>query len=196
MNTVVHVKATNALGALIAVALLAGGCRVGVSADLTTGNREFTSGHFERALERYQQAERSRPQDPAALFGIGVSLYRLQRYEEAAGAFTAAAAGLDNPDDRARALHNLGNAVATIERFDEALEAYRQALRLADRENTRLNYLLIRNRRGGSSSGTRGQSGVSKAPSDDGLFDVARQFDAPARRHEARDPAARRASDW
>jgi Ca-activated chloride channel family protein len=190
------VNAANRAVIIAVMTLLLGGCRVGVSADLTNANREFAAGHFEQALAHYQQAERSRPQEPTAVFGAGTSFYRLQRYDEAAAAFESAAAGLADSRDRARALHNLGNSLVNVERFEEALDAYRQALRLDDRESTRLNYLLIRNRLSGSSNGRQGQSGAANLPDDQGLFEVARQFDAPARRHETHSATAPRDSDW
>jgi tetratricopeptide (TPR) repeat protein len=185
-----------AVVAIVVAVLASTGCRVGASAALTAADHEFAAGHFERALEHYQRAERSRPQDPAALFGIGVSLYRQRRYDEAIAAFQAAAARFDSPTDRARALHNLGNALALKQRFDEALDAYRQALRLDDRESTRLNYLLIRSRLGQSSDGAAARRATAKLPNDNGLFEVARQFDAPAPQRRPRRGSGQPPAEW
>jgi tetratricopeptide (TPR) repeat protein len=76
-------------------------------------------------------------------FEEGTRAYRAGRYEEAAASFAVAVSGLDRDEDRSRALHNLGNALACAGRSAEALDADRAALRLGDREATRTNYEIV-----------------------------------------------------
>jgi tetratricopeptide (TPR) repeat protein len=81
-----------------------------------------------------------------ASFDEGARAYHAGRYDAAAAAFTAAARMLTRETDRARALHNLGNALARAGRDREALDAYRASLRLGDREATRRNHEIVRTR--------------------------------------------------
>ena len=67
------------------------------------------------------------PNMPAALSNLGVALYELKDYEEAARAQRKAIAA--NPDF-AEAHSNLGNALHALRRFDEAIAAYRRAIEL------------------------------------------------------------------
>ena len=64
---------------------------------------------------------------PAALSNLGVALYELKDYEEAARAQRKAIAA--NPDF-AEAHSNLGNALHALRRFDEAIAAYRRAIEI------------------------------------------------------------------
>ncbi len=64
---------------------------------------------------------------PGALSNLGVALYELKDYEEAARAQRKAIAA---KPDFAEAHSNLGNALHALRRFDEAIAAYRRAIEL------------------------------------------------------------------
>jgi tetratricopeptide (TPR) repeat protein len=139
-----------------------------------------------------RQIELMRPGQAEAAFEDATREYREGRYDEAAGAFAIAARDLARDEDRASALHNLGNALAQAGRSTEALDAYRAALRLGDREGTRMNYEIVRAR--------VPQRHTVKPPArrderDDRLFDAARQLALPPATAR-RSPSERRTADW
>jgi tetratricopeptide (TPR) repeat protein len=153
-------------------------------------DRELAAGRYRSALSAYRAIEDARQHDPRVTMKIGVALYRLGELAEAASAFDtaakAAASAFDTaakaaatPADRGRALHNLGNALAGLNRPAEALAAYRLAIRNGDRESTRLNYELVLTRlppgRGAPPSG--GGVRPENRRRDRDLFAAARELD-------------------
>jgi tetratricopeptide (TPR) repeat protein len=85
----------------------------------------------------------SSPGDPRHAFAAGLCLEARGRLDDATSMFLAAAAGLGDSGDRAAALHNAGTVLARRGRDAEALDAWRGALRLGDREATRRNYEIV-----------------------------------------------------
>jgi hypothetical protein len=69
--------------------------------------------------------------------------YRHERDAQAAEAFSVAAATLTRDEDRLRALLGLGNTLARSGKLEEALDAYRRALRFGDHASVRRNYEII-----------------------------------------------------
>lgn len=57
---------------------------------IEAGNQAFGAGEFSVAAKRYAAAAVSRPEDPAAFFGLGMALARLGRDEEARAAYAKA----------------------------------------------------------------------------------------------------------
>src|SRR5581483_425295 len=91
------------------LALAAAPARAG-EMDLRAGNRLYEQRRYDDALERYNRAAASRPQDPRPLFNAGDALYRLERADDASAAFESLAGRKDLPaGGRAAALYNLGN---------------------------------------------------------------------------------------
>lgn len=98
---------------------------------LRRGNRLYEKGEHEQALESYADSGRRRPKDPRPLFNAGAALYRLNRSEQAAQAFEAAAA-LSAKDRKtlAAARYNEGNARAQAGDYAGAIAALRRAVTL------------------------------------------------------------------
>jgi Ca-activated chloride channel family protein len=63
------------------------------------------------------------------LMGLGASAYRQQQWEVALRAFQQALRNADSDTERAQASYNVGNALAKMNRLDEAARAYENALR-------------------------------------------------------------------
>ncbi len=63
------------------------------------------------------------------LMGLGASAYRQQQWEVALRAFQQALRNANSDTERAQASYNVGNALAKINRLDEAARAYENALR-------------------------------------------------------------------
>jgi len=85
------------------------------------GERHYIRGEYAEAYEVFRQAL-ARDSSARLAYNVGNALYRLERYEAAAGSYRAAAARAETPEARRRALFNLGNAMvrAAEERPTEA----------------------------------------------------------------------------
>jgi Ca-activated chloride channel family protein len=93
------------------------------------GNRLLNAGKAEDALKAYDRAVTALPEDPVAHFDRGAALYQLGKYPEAQKEFLHAAEGRD-PQVKADAYYNMGNAWFQQQRYKEALEAYKHTLGL------------------------------------------------------------------
>lgn len=94
--------------------------------------RLYEKGQFEAALQLYREAQVEKPGSPELHFNLGDVLFRLGDAENALREFELAAAA---PELRAPALYNMGTVYLTQHRLDEAVEAYRAALRADDADD-------------------------------------------------------------
>lgn len=97
------------------------------------GNVRYTDGLFDEAAVLYRAGlDRSEETTGAVQSGLlnnlGCALYEQQQFAEAQTAFEAALVAAIEPEDRARAAYNAGNALAQQQNFEAALGLYRQAL--------------------------------------------------------------------
>lgn len=135
---------SRAIGLLL-VALLAGGWEGLREADpdVEQGNRAYREGRFADALSHYRAAE-ERGVSPALHFDIGSALYKLgekaadpdekaRLMQEAEDALRRAA-DTDDAGLKSSAYFNLGNTLYQREQWEDAIAAYKRALR-ADGKN-------------------------------------------------------------
>lgn len=95
------------------------------------GNRHYARERYEEAVGQYERALEAAPECFEARYDLGNALYRAGRYDGAEQAMRAAAADtLRSDDERAEAFFNLGDAQFRQEKYREALESYKQSLRL------------------------------------------------------------------
>jgi Ca-activated chloride channel family protein len=94
------------------------------------GREQYAGGNHPQALAAFEQAARTRPQDPRGRFNVADGLYKNGKFEEAATLFRSlgedAASPLAGPSR-----FNLGNALFQKQDYRGAVQAYRDALRLA-----------------------------------------------------------------
>jgi len=114
--------------ACVAVMASAVGARA-QDADIRRGNAAYRKGDYNAAAEAYRQALSADSTDVRARFNRGAALYQQKKWEEARKALSAAAAAPANPAARAAASYNIGNAWASEEQWQQAVDAYRDALR-------------------------------------------------------------------
>lgn len=103
------------------------------------GNRFYLEGlkdttsldttSFSKAETEYRRALEKRPNDPMWNFNLSNSQYKQMRFEESTAAFKQLADQANTPEERARALHNLGNSLLFQQKIDESIDAYKEALR-------------------------------------------------------------------
>lgn len=90
---------------------------------------KIDSVKFSNAETEYRKALEKRPDDLKWDYNLADAIYKQKRFEEAEGKFTELAEKLEEPVERARANHNLGNSLLMQEKLDESIESYKKALR-------------------------------------------------------------------
>ena len=127
------------------------------------GNKLYNEGRYRAAYQKYQEALKENPNSAAGRYNLGLSQIRLgtnpsdttqsakdmlkngcQTMEQ------IAKMGAEKPDLAARANYNLGNVAFDSEDFANALNYYKQSLRLnpddeAARRNLRITQLKLQN---------------------------------------------------
>ncbi len=128
------------------------GCSPGMR-EVRAGARYYEAGRYSEAHQAFQRAFEASG-DPTLQYDLGVALYRLKRYEDAAKSFREAAAV---PRLRQRSYYNLGNAYVRAseeaaekgEPLRQAISAYEEALRLSPADSAaKWNLELALQRRG------------------------------------------------
>ena len=129
------------------------------------GNRQYNKGEYEASIGRYEEALKAAPGQFEATYNLGNALYKAERFDRAEQTMVQAAAdSLRSDTERAEAFYNLGNAQFKQQKYKEALESYKQSLRLnpADME-AKYNYaytkrLLDKDQNGGGGGGNDQQN--------------------------------------
>ena len=92
------------------------------------GDQAMRAGKPAEAEKFYRQALKEKADDPRATYNLATSLYRQGQYKEAGELFHKLVETRE-PDFVGRAAYNEGNALFQQKKLDEALEAYKVALR-------------------------------------------------------------------
>lgn len=110
------------------------------------GNQAYRKGDYDRALADYRKAQEILPGERILNYNSGTALLGGKKPEEAVQSLMSAA-GDPRREVQSRALYNAGNALASANKFEEALGTYRQAV-LADPKNldAKFNYELTKRR--------------------------------------------------
>lgn len=111
--------------------------------------RAYTAEKYEKALELYQEAQTRNPDSDTLAYNLGNTLYKLGRFDEAAGQF-GKILEKESPALTPRAVYNTGNTLFQMGRqtqsqefLKQALEAYKQSIFLdPDDEDPKYNYEL------------------------------------------------------
>lgn len=119
---------------------------------VSQGNELFKQGHFLEAAEKYQQALKIEPESKEALYNLGLTYIRRagtaqsdslrQQFVKAgAEAMQSVVQALkEKPNLAADAIFNLGNIAFNSEDYGQAVEMYKQSLRIRpEDEKTRRN---------------------------------------------------------
>ena len=103
------------------------------------GNRQFRDGNFNNAEILFRRGLEY-DNDIRGRFNLGNTLYRQGEFEQSAELFEQLSH--DNRlsrNQRAEVLHNLGNSNVQIENFENAINSYKEAMKLNPNDDTRHN---------------------------------------------------------
>ena len=128
---------------LIITVLLTGG--MAISQDLYKKNMDrgysnYEDEDYEDARYYFEKAVEENPIDFKANYNLANTYFRLEEYEKAEELYSSFADMAPTNFDKAKAYHNLGNTHMVTNKLKDAIEAYKQALRLnPSDESTRYN---------------------------------------------------------
>lgn len=94
------------------------------------GDRQYQDAHYREAEEAYRQAAQKKQNDPIVRYNTGNAVYQQGNYAASENYFDQTTREAKDPDMRADAFHNLGNAYFKQQKFKEAIDAYQNSLRL------------------------------------------------------------------
>ena len=107
------------------------------------GNKQFQTGDFANAEVSYRKAIEKNPRNPQAVYNLGNALLAQNKDSAAVVQFESAAKLETNPMRKYQSFHNLGVICQSHKMYGEAIEAYKNALRLnPDDDETRYNLVL------------------------------------------------------
>jgi Ca-activated chloride channel family protein len=133
-----------------AVALLLVLVAMGASAQtdrmyIRQGNKQFRAGNFSDAEVSYRKALEKNDRNPQAHYNLGNSLLKQNKDSAAVAEFETASKIETDPLMKSQSFHNMGVICQKHEMFGEAIEAYKQSLRLNPHDDeTRYNLQLCK----------------------------------------------------
>ena len=109
------------------------------------GNKQFRMGDYAKAEVSYRKAVEKNPKNPQAVYNLGNALMAQKKDSAAVQQFEQSAQIETNPMRKSAAYHNMGVICQTHKMYDEAIEAYKNALRNNPNDNeTRYNLVLCK----------------------------------------------------
>jgi Ca-activated chloride channel family protein len=110
--------------------------------EVMKGNRYYKEGNYDKAEEAYQKAL-SKKENLVARYNLGNTQYKKESIDDAVKSFDGVISATDDPELKTKALYNKGVLLHKGNRLTEAIDAYKQALRLTpDDEEVRKNLQL------------------------------------------------------
>lgn len=109
------------------------------------GNRHYRKGNFAEAEVSYRKAQEKNANNPQASYNLANSMFAQRKDSAAIVQFEQAVKSETNPYRKAQSYHNIGVVCQGHKMFGEAIEAYKNALRLNPNDHaTRYNLELCR----------------------------------------------------
>ncbi len=99
-------------------------------ADIRQGNRAYYEGKYPEAEVGYKRAIEKNINSYEANFNLAGALYKQGRYDDAAATYGKLAQDGTDAQRQAATYYNMGNTYVKQRKLDEAIEAYKNALRL------------------------------------------------------------------
>lgn len=96
---------------------------------LRDGNDLYKEKNYKAASDKYTEAAKGSKYEYVSTFNLGDAFYQLKEYEKAEQQYQIASQLNNDPKKQANAYHNLGNAQLKQNKYKEAVESYKEALR-------------------------------------------------------------------
>ena len=97
---------------------------------LRDGNELYTDSSYNDAEIQYRKSLEKDQDYFKASFNLADAIYKQGRYKESSALFDALIDNADMENDLAKVYHNLGNSLTQEQKLEEAIEAYKNALRI------------------------------------------------------------------
>jgi len=110
---------------------------------LRDGNELYTDSSYNDAEMQYRKSLEKDQDYFNASFNLADAVYKQERYKESSALFDALIDNAPTENDLAKVYHNLGNSLTQEQKLEEAIEAYKNALRINPKDTeTRHNLAL------------------------------------------------------
>jgi tetratricopeptide (TPR) repeat protein len=110
---------------------------------LRNGNELYADSSYNEAEIQYRKSLLEDQNYFNASFNLADAIYKQERYEESSALFDALKDDAPTETDLAKVFHNIGNSLVKEQKLDEAIEAYKSALRINPNDkDTRHNLAL------------------------------------------------------
>jgi len=108
--------------------------------ELKAGNKAYQQKNFDTAQNHYSKAVEKQPESFKSNFNLGDALYQKKDYANARKAFSNSAQLTSDKIEKAKALHNIGNTYMSEKKWEEAINVYKESLKVsAQNKNTMYN---------------------------------------------------------
>jgi len=97
---------------------------------LRDGNELYTDSSYNHAEIQYRKSLEKDQDYFKASFNLADAVYKQERYEESSALFDALIDNAPTENALAKVYHNLGNSLTQEQKLEEAIEAYKNALRI------------------------------------------------------------------
>ena len=88
----------------------------------------------------FRKVVENSPKNFEAMFDLGTSYYKQEKYEDAIKSFTGSLESAKDDNSRAKVYHNIGNSLLKSNKIEESIEAYKNALKFnPNDEDTKYN---------------------------------------------------------
>jgi len=110
---------------------------------LRDGNESYKDSSYNKAEIQYRKSLEKDQDYYNASFNLADAIYKQERYAEASALFNALKDNAPTENDLAKIYHNLGNSLFEEQKIEEAINAYKNSLRINPNDNdTRHNLAL------------------------------------------------------
>jgi len=110
---------------------------------LRDGNKLYADSSYNEAEMQYRKSLEKDQDYFNASFNLADAVYKQERYEESSALFDALKDNALNKTDLAKVYHNLGNSLVKEQKLEEAIEAYKNALRINPKDKDTRHNLAI-----------------------------------------------------
>jgi len=112
---------------------------------LREGNTLYADSSYNDAEMQYRKSLEKDQDYFNASFNLADAVYKQERYEESSALFGALIDNAPTESDLSKVYHNMGNALVKEQKLDEAIDAYKNALRINPNDaETRHNLALCK----------------------------------------------------